>query len=119
MGRRPVRARDDACGTSGRRGGVEWLAWEAGRLTTVVPRSRWSAAADRPASSGSGTGPFHRAICLLLVGLAALILLVEIARHHQPTELTLLAALLLVAITAGRWLARDLAAHPKIGRASC
>ena len=51
-------------------------------------------------------------IALLLVGLAALILLVELARHHAPAEAGLLLALLGVAAFAARWLAHDLRAHP-------
>jgi hypothetical protein len=60
----------------------------------------------------SEAGRFHRAIALLLVGLALLILLVESARHHRPQEAALLAALLVIGALAARWLARDLRAHP-------
>ena len=60
----------------------------------------------------SEAGRFHRAISLLMVGLALLILVVESARHHDGPELTLLAALLAAGALAARWLARDLRAHP-------
>jgi hypothetical protein len=51
-------------------------------------------------------------IALLLVGLGALILLVELARHHSLPEAGLTCTILLVAALAGRWLGRDLRAHP-------
>jgi hypothetical protein len=60
----------------------------------------------------SEAGRFHRVIALLLVGLAVLILLVELARHHRPAEAGLLLGLLGTAALAARWLARDLRAHP-------
>jgi len=60
----------------------------------------------------SEAGRFHRVIALLLVGLGALILAVEIARHHRPAEAALLLGLLAVAFLAGRWLVRDLRVHP-------
>jgi hypothetical protein len=60
----------------------------------------------------SEAGRFHRAISLLMVGVALLILVVEGARHHRAQEAALLAALLAVAALAARWLARDLRAHP-------
>ncbi len=47
-----------------------------------------------------------------MVGLAALILLVEVARHHAAAEAVLLLALLAAAALAARWLLRDLRAHP-------
>jgi hypothetical protein len=49
---------------------------------------------------------------LLLVALSALILLLEVARHHAPTETALLLALLAAIALAGRWLLRDLRVHP-------
>ena len=58
------------------------------------------------------SGRFHRVIALLLVALSALILLVEVARHHAPTEIALLLALLAAIALAGRWLLRDLRVHP-------
>jgi hypothetical protein len=60
----------------------------------------------------SEAGRFHRTVALLLVGLAALMVLVEGARHHRPAEAALLLGLLAVALLAGRWLLRDLRAHP-------
>ena len=36
----------------------------------------------------------------------------EIVRHHRPGEAVLLVSLFVVAVLAGRWLARDLARHP-------
>jgi hypothetical protein len=60
----------------------------------------------------SEAGRFHRAISLLMVGLALLILVVEAARHHRLREAALLAALVAVGALAARWLARDLRAHP-------
>ena len=60
----------------------------------------------------SEAGRFHRAIALLLVGLSALIVLVELVRHHHVAELALLAATLGVVAFGGRWLLRDLRAHP-------
>jgi hypothetical protein len=60
----------------------------------------------------SEAGRFHRAIALLMVGLGALLVVVELARHHRPAELGLLAGVLAVEAAAARWLARDLRAHP-------
>ncbi len=61
----------------------------------------------------SEAGRFHRAIALLLVCLGALILLIEIVRHHSPPEASLTCALLLLAaLPAARWLSRDLRRHP-------
>ena len=60
----------------------------------------------------SEAGRFHRVIALLLVALGALILLVELARHHARAETVLLLALLIPTGLAGRWLLRDLHVHP-------
>lgn len=60
----------------------------------------------------SEAGRFHRVIALLLVGLAALILVIEVARHHTPAEAALLLGLLAAVALAARWLLRDLRAHP-------
>ena len=60
----------------------------------------------------SEAGRFHRVISLLMVALAALILVAEAVRHHAPSEATLIAGLLIAAALAGRWLLRDLRAHP-------
>jgi hypothetical protein len=51
-------------------------------------------------------------IALLLVALAALVLMVELVRHHNPTEAALLVGVLVPIVLAGRWLLRDLRAHP-------
>jgi len=55
---------------------------------------------------------FHRAIALLLVALAVLIVLVAGVRHHRAPEAGLLLGVLAVAALAARWLMRDLRAHP-------
>ena len=60
----------------------------------------------------SEAGRFHRIISLVLVGLAALVVVVEAARHHEPGELAALAVLALVVLASARWLLRDLRAHP-------
>lgn len=60
----------------------------------------------------SEAGRFHRAIALLLVGLGGLVVLVELLRHHGAEEAALLLAMLAVAALSGRWLLRDLRAHP-------
>jgi hypothetical protein len=60
----------------------------------------------------SEAGRFHRGIALLMVGLALLILVVEVVRHHDVPELALLAAVLTAGALAARWLARDLRVHP-------
>ena len=48
----------------------------------------------------------------MLVALAVLILVVELARHHQPAEALALAGLLAVVALAARWLVRDFLTHP-------
>jgi hypothetical protein len=60
----------------------------------------------------SEAGRFHRSISLLMVALGALILVVELARHHAMAEAALLLGLLTAATLAGRWLLHDLRAHP-------
>jgi hypothetical protein len=60
----------------------------------------------------SEAGRFHRAIALLMVGLALLLVVAEGARHHRAPELALLAAVLAVGALAARRLARDLRVHP-------
>lgn len=60
----------------------------------------------------SEAGRFHRVIALLMVGLAALVLVVELARHHAPAEAAVLLGLLGPTALAGRWLLRDLRVHP-------
>jgi hypothetical protein len=60
----------------------------------------------------SEAGRFHRVIALLLVVLAALVLVVALARNHSPEEVALLVGMLALTLLAGRWLLRDLRAHP-------
>lgn len=60
----------------------------------------------------SEAGRFHRTIALLLIALSALILLVELARHHDPGALTLIVCLLVLIGLAGRRLLLDLRLHP-------
>ena len=60
----------------------------------------------------SEAGRFHRAIALLMVCLGALVLVVGLARHHEPPEALLLLGLLVPTALAARWLLRDLLAHP-------
>jgi Transposase DDE domain len=60
----------------------------------------------------SEAGRFHRAISLLLVAVAALLLAVEAARHHEPGELALLLPGLAACALAVHWLLADLRAHP-------
>ncbi len=72
------------------------------RLKLVRPLDPWP---------HSEAGRFHRVIALLLVALSALILLVEVARHHAPTEIALLLALL-AAIALARAVAAARPARP-------
>ena len=60
----------------------------------------------------SEAGRFHRVIALLMIALSALILLVEVTRHHTPAEAAVLLGLLALIVLAGRWLLRDLRVHP-------
>jgi hypothetical protein len=60
----------------------------------------------------SEAGRFHRVISSMLVALAACVLLVELARHHRPAEAAVLCALLSLCVLVGRFLLRDLRAHP-------
>jgi hypothetical protein len=60
----------------------------------------------------SEAGRFHRGLSVMLVVLAAFTLLAEAVRHHAPAEAALLASLLAACLLAGRWLLRDLRAHP-------
>jgi hypothetical protein len=60
----------------------------------------------------SEAGRFHRVIALLMVGLSAIILLIELMRHHAPAETVLLLGLLAPIALAARWLCRDLRIHP-------
>jgi hypothetical protein len=60
----------------------------------------------------SEAGRFHRAVSLVLVGVAVLVLVVGAARNHAAAEVAALLALLCVALLTGWWLARDLRAHP-------
>jgi hypothetical protein len=60
----------------------------------------------------SEAGRFHRAISLMIVALAALVLVVGIARNHEPIEAAVLFAGLVVSAFVLRWLLRDFRAHP-------
>lgn len=60
----------------------------------------------------SEAGRFHRGLSLLLVVLAVLVVAVGLIRHHEPVEAAPLVVLLLAAALIGRWLLRDLRAHP-------
>jgi hypothetical protein len=60
----------------------------------------------------SEAGRFHRVIALTMIGVATLILGVELARHHAAIEAVLLGALLVGVALAARHLLRDLRVHP-------
>jgi hypothetical protein len=60
----------------------------------------------------SEAGRFHRGIAVMLVVLALFVLAVGGARNHDPAEAALLLGLMAVALLIGRWLVRDLRAHP-------
>jgi len=60
----------------------------------------------------SEAGRFHRVVALLLVAVSMLILVAEVARHHEPGEAAVLVSLLGSAALAARWLLRDLRLHP-------
>lgn len=60
----------------------------------------------------SEAGRFHRIIALLLVALALLVVVVAAARHHRLVDVAALGTVFVAALVAGRWLLRDLHAHP-------
>jgi len=60
----------------------------------------------------SEAGRFHRGVSLMMVVLALFVLLVGLARNHEPAEAALLAAGLGLCAVVGRWLLRDFRAHP-------
>jgi Transposase DDE domain len=60
----------------------------------------------------SEAGRFHRVIALLMVVLAALIVLAEMARHHSAAEASVLLGVLVAVALAARWLLRVLRLHP-------
>jgi hypothetical protein len=60
----------------------------------------------------SEAGRFHRAVSVMLAGLALLVLVVGGARNHAPVEVALLAGLFGVALTTFGFLARDLRRTP-------
>ena len=60
----------------------------------------------------SEAGRFHRAVSLVLVAVAIVVLVVAGARHHAAVDAAALVPLVCVALFAGWWLARDLRAHP-------
>jgi hypothetical protein len=51
-------------------------------------------------------------LALSLIAIAVLVACVELARHHDLAEASLLAALLALIGLAGRFLLRDLRTHP-------
>jgi hypothetical protein len=60
----------------------------------------------------SEAGRFHRVLALSLIAIAVLVACVELARHHDLAEVSLFAGLLALIGLAGRFLLRDLRAHP-------
>lgn len=60
----------------------------------------------------SEAGRFHRIIALLLVALAALIVIIAAARHHRVIDVAPLGVVFVSAFLTGRYLLRDLRAHP-------
>jgi hypothetical protein len=60
----------------------------------------------------SEAGRFHRAVSVMLVGLALLVLVVGGIRNHAPAEAAALLTLFAAAVAEGAWFARDLRAHP-------
>jgi hypothetical protein len=60
----------------------------------------------------SEAGRFHRVIALTLVVLAALILVVALARNHAAQDTAALVGLLVLVALGARWLLRDLRVHP-------
>jgi hypothetical protein len=60
----------------------------------------------------SEAGRFHRVIALTMIGVSALIVAVELGRHHEALEAALLTALLMGLGLAARYLVRDLRVHP-------
>ena len=60
----------------------------------------------------SEAGRFHRVISLMLVGLAALIASVALARNHGPADAATLGALVVVSALLAHFLIRDLRRHP-------
>ena len=60
----------------------------------------------------SEAGRFHRVIAIMLVAVAALVLVVALARNHGPAEVASLGVLLVVCVVAVRFLLADLRRHP-------
>jgi Transposase DDE domain len=60
----------------------------------------------------SEAGRFHRAICLVLLVLAAVLLAVELARHHAPVELGLGGVLLAIVLAIAARAAASFRATP-------
>ena len=60
----------------------------------------------------SEAGRFHRVIALMMVALAALVLIVALARNHAPAELAALGVLLVICVGESRFLLADLRRHP-------
>jgi hypothetical protein len=49
----------------------------------------------------SEAGRFHRGICVVLLALAALLLAIELARHHAPAEVAMCGGLLAIVVALG------------------
>jgi hypothetical protein len=60
----------------------------------------------------SEAGRFHRGLAIMLVALALLVIVVGGVRNHAGVEAAVLLGLLACALGEGRWLVRDLRAHP-------
>ena len=60
----------------------------------------------------SEAGRFHRVIAIMLVAVAALVLVVALARNHDAVEAASLGALLAACVLAVRFLLADLRRHP-------
>jgi len=60
----------------------------------------------------SEAGRFHRAVAVMLVALALLVLVVGAARNHAPVEAAAQLGLFVAGAVCLGWLARDLRRHP-------
>jgi len=60
----------------------------------------------------SEAGRFHRAIAVMMVGLALFILVIELVRNHAARDLLLLAPTLVLTLGLAFWLGRDLVISP-------
>ena len=60
----------------------------------------------------SEAGRFHRTLSAVMVVLGLLIVAIEVARHHQASEVAVLGIVALAGLASLRWLLRDLRRHP-------